>query len=742
MALRSVGFKQYLAIVTTVAIAYLSSAYLALKLLGLGAEASPVWPPAGIALAALLIWGKRVLPAIFLGDLLLLQSLGASWVFILASTVGSTASAWIGFILLRKSGFSPALARIRDVIKLVVLAALFSPIVNASFDTLIQFLVGEIPSSNFWQNWWIFWLGDSTGILVVTPVLLVWWQQLANSQHSLRRSLNLGQLSRCHSEEIFESLVCFTLLIAVSWLVFVSQTSVALSQYPLEYLPFPLVVWAALRFKTPGAVFSSLIVSGLAIWGALLGRGPFIVKVTSMNQGILLLQTFTIVVTITALVLAATMTERQRVEAKLRATLERDRLLAEVSQRIRQSLDLEEIFQTTAAEIRQLLQADRVCIGYACDDENGKIVAESVAPFYPSIRGVTADDRLSQEAQAMYGNGQVRVINDTRIIATTPAVGKFYQKYQIKAVIAVPLMLENELYGLLVAHQCDRPRYWQPDEVDLLKQLATQVVIAIQQAQLYRQVRDLNSNLERQVAERTEQLHRQIKEVQKLSQLKDIFLQAVSHDLRTSIMGMVLILKNMQKQAGDKVTISRGILEKTILSCDRQLTLINALSEDLECDGRQMILHPQQLSLLDLVEETVTQMQPLFEQNSATWQNSLPQNLPPLLADSDKLKCVFTNLITNALKHNPPGVNITFRATGENQSIRCTISDNGVGMNKSQQQSLFKLYVRGLHNRHLTGIGLGSYLCRQIITAHGGKIGVDSTPNRGTTFWFTIPLAN
>ncbi|MEC4986361.1 MAG: MASE1 domain-containing protein [Oscillatoria sp. PMC 1068.18] len=742
MAFRSVDFKQYLAIVITVAIAYILSGYFALKLLGLSAVASPVWLPAGIALAALLIWGKQVLPAIFLGDLLLLQSFGASGASILASTIGSTASAWLGFLLLRKSRFSPTLARIQDVIKLIIFAAFLSPVVKASLDILIQFLAGEIPSHNFWQNWWIFWLGDSTGILVITPVFLVWQQQLSKAQNAQSISRNFRQLYRRHSKAIFEFIVCFSLLVIVSWIVFISQTTIALSEYPLEYLPFPLVVWAALRFCTPGAVFSSLIVSGLAIWGALLKQGPFIVNVSSINQAILLLQTFTIAVTITALILAATMTERQRVEAKLRATLERDRLLSEVSQRIRQSLDLEAILDTTVAEIRHLIQADRVCIAYACGDKNGTFVAESVAPFYPSMQGINPDDRLSQAAQAMYGNGQVRVIDDTRLMAVNPTIKEFYQKYQIKAAIAVPLMLENQLYGLLVAHQCEGVRYWQTDEVDLLKQLATQVVIAMQQAQLYQQVQNLNTNLERQVTERTQQLHRQIKEVQKLSQLKDIFLQAVSHDLRTSIMGMALILKQMQQQTGDKVTMSRRILEKTILSCDRQLTLINALSEDLESDGREMALHPQQLFFPDLVTETISEMQSLFEQNSASWEKFFPDNLPPIVADAAKLKCVLTNLITNALKHNPPGVKITCKATVENQFLRCTISDNGVGMNKSQQQSLFKLYVRSLHNRHLTGIGLGSYLCRQIITAHGGEIGVDSIPDVGTSFWLIIPLAS
>jgi signal transduction histidine kinase len=101
---------------------------------------------------------------------------------------------------------------------------------------------------------------------------------------------------------------------------------------------------------------------------------------------------------------------------------------------------------------------------------------------------------------------------------------------------------------------------------------------------------------------------------------------------------------------------------------------------------------------------------------------------------------VLENLLTNALKHNPPGLNLSWQILVEEQMIRCILKDNGVFINQQQQKSLFKLYVRGLHTQHLTGIGLGLYQCRQIINAHGGQIGVVSAPKAGSTFWFTLPL--
>jgi signal transduction histidine kinase len=112
-----------------------------------------------------------------------------------------------------------------------------------------------------------------------------------------------------------------------------------------------------------------------------------------------------------------------------------------------------------------------------------------------------------------------------------------------------------------------------------------------------------------------------------------------------------------------------------------------------------------------------------------------------ILADSTQLQRVFENLLSNAMNHNPPGVHLTLEASVEPDLIRCSVSDNGVGMNQETTAMVFQLYTQGntQKQRPKRGLGLGLYLCHQIITAHGGDIGVDSCPNNGTTFWFTLP---
>ena len=119
------------------------------------------------------------------------------------------------------------------------------------------------------------------------------------------------------------------------------------------------------------------------------------------------------------------------------------------------------------------------------------------------------------------------------------------------------------------------------------------------------------------------------------------------------------------------------------------------------------------------------------------------------LADPLQIRRVYDNLITNALQYNRPGLNITLNATQQGNYLHCTVSDNGQGLSHSKAEDttaishkhrIFDRYSRGINPRQPLHLGLGLYICRQIIEAHGGQIGVESESDQGTTFWFTLPL--
>lgn len=719
-----------------VAIAYWSGGWLCSRWIGIAAEASPLWLPAGIALTALLIYGEEIWFGIFLGDAILMAFLGENRVIVLISALTSTLSGIIAVRLLRYWKFSLKLSKIQDATGLILLGSMIAPLLNASINTLVQLVARNLPWANFSQHWWLLWLGDCSGILVTAPLLL------SIKYHGNRL------LHRQNKPRILELSICSGLLLVLGWLVFICQGGsssiqgggLTTAQY-LEYLPFPVVVWAALRFQTWGAVLASIFVAILAVTGTLQGIGPFVIKTSNLSQAILLLQIFIIIVSATALLLSVAVTERQWVERQLRDTVERDHLLAEVALRIRQSLDMEQIFKTTVAEIRRLIHADRVFIATLYNDGRLDVVAESVVPCYPSLLGGSAKDDLLTDIQSLFTQGKTFVVTDIDSVNLSEVMAQYVQRYHIKAALVVPLHVDGQPLGLLVAHQCSRRHYWKKEEVRLLEQLADQMMIAMGQAKLYQKVQQLNSNLEKQVQEHTHQLQDKIQEVQQLYDMKAVFLQAVSHDLRTSTMGMLMLLKNLQNRQGENLSISRGILERMIKSSDRQLTLINALSKDHFSEEFPLNMNLQTISIKDIIVKLNQSWQSYLTQNKATLIPEIPDNLPFIFADPDQLSKVFEHLLSNALKHNTPGINLVLKVTFNNGMIHCCLIDNGVGMEEKQCNQMFRLYLRSLHDRRRTGIGLGSYQCRQIIEAHGGRIGVNSTPGKGCQVWFTLPIA-
>ncbi|MFN6561171.1 MAG: PAS domain S-box protein [Nostoc sp. ChiSLP01] len=482
-------------------------------------------------------------------------------------------------------------------------------------------------------------------------------------------------------------------------------------------------------------------------------------------------------------------TERKQVEAKLRLSAQRDRLLAETLVRIRSSLNLEEILQTTVNEVRQFLQADRVFIGLYNANSGIKTLAESVDSKYPSVYGWSTNDQdYIQELRNFLKDNVVRVVEDMTQMPQSSKVRVHCQKFQTRASLAVPIMLNEELFGALIANQCSAPRQWQPIEIDLLQQMSEQVAIAIHQSRIYQELAELNINLENQVRERTAQLQQKIQEVEELHRIKDVVLHTVTHDLRTSVMGNLMVLKNLLNQglgtgeqgstgaeehrgrgdvtasfsplsppipkplphshapspmpyAQSAIPVSRSIIERMIQGNDRQLTMINSLLEINSCEKEGLEIKPEIVKFSTLLQEILAQLEPMLTQNQASLKNLVRADLPLVMADAARLQKVVAHLVTHSLQNNRPGLNFTLSTTVEAGMIRTQIQHDGVGMSKTECDRLFDLHVRDPQDCCSTSIGLKMYLCRQVIKAHGGEIGAINNRKRGLTFWFTLPLA-
>jgi GAF domain-containing protein len=193
-----------------------------------------------------------------------------------------------------------------------------------------------------------------------------------------------------------------------------------------------------------------------------------------------------------------------------------------MTQRLRQSLNLQEILNTTVAEVRQFLACDRVFIHRFESDGSGIAVVESVAPGWISILDTQVQGSYLVEATGeAYKQGCIQAIADIYAAGLTQRHLNFLAQFQVRAILVVPILQEEKLWGLLIAHHCLEPRQWQPLEIELLNHLASQAAIAIQQSELYQQVQQLNTTLECQVQERTAQLQQSLEFEATLKRITD-----------------------------------------------------------------------------------------------------------------------------------------------------------------------------------------------------------------------------
>lgn len=263
--------------------------------------ATPIWPGAGIALAAVLLLGYHLWPGVFLGgcmahfigEQLTVTTILSSLCIGIGNAVGTVLAA---YLIKRWVGNHQPLNRVQDVFSFVFLAALLSPIADANIGVTAICLFGEAPWSAYGMIWWTWWISEVVGILVFTPVVLAWSQAIKQTGQQFR-------------QRFAEGAILIVLTVAIIRITFGGG-------YPVVYMLIPLLVWAAFRFGQPASTLMVVIISVMSIVGTVQGFGPFVR--TSQNESLVLLQSFVGVIALTALILSAVIAENEQANTRLK----------------------------------------------------------------------------------------------------------------------------------------------------------------------------------------------------------------------------------------------------------------------------------------------------------------------------------------------------------------------------------------------------------------------------------------
>ena len=300
-----------------------------LMLASLHVSASPVWPPAGIALGALLVLGYRAWPAIFIGAFFVNVTTAGNVVTSLAIASGNTLEALCGAWLVNRFAGGTTVFDRPQAVFTFALAAAVSTIIGPAFGVTSLALAGFADWANYGAIWLTWWLGDATGDLLITPLIILW---------------SIPSKRRWNRREAVEVGILLLLLFVFSEAVFGGWLTISAKNYPIAFICGPIVIWTAFRFTQRETASGIFILSAIAIWGTLHGFGPFLRE--TENQSLLTLQSWTAVLTITAMALSAGMAERRRAEEALQqqnaaveaANRTKDHFLAMLSHELRTPL--------------------------------------------------------------------------------------------------------------------------------------------------------------------------------------------------------------------------------------------------------------------------------------------------------------------------------------------------------------------------------------------------------------------
>ena len=696
-----------------VAVIYFGAAKLGLSLAFANVSVSPVWPPTGVAIAALLCFGYRATPGVFIGALV--GNYLLTDVPLIPSTsiaIGNALEAVTAVYLLREFTESRnPFYRAFDVLKFVVFAAVISTTIAATVGNLTLCISGHERWQDFSHLWLTWWSGDAVGALMATPLILSWIER---------------PIERWRAMRWLEFVMLMVLMTLLSFTIYTDLLHQAAGIRPWGHITIPLLVWAAFRFGPRGVSTSLVPMAAISIWGTVHGYGPF--AGDPRNEGLLFLQAYVADISITSLALAAIVTERKIAGRHLAGSLSVTRILAEapalndaiplIVHRICRTFEWRLGGMWRLDEGTNVLRCFKVWPSHPSTEEFERITKEVTF-----ARGVGLPGRIWANLRPAWIQDVTADPNFPRADAAAAA--------GLHAAFGFPIMSGERFLGVMefFSHEIR-----EPDSA----LLATFSGIGSQIGQFLERK---TGEDEREALLASEQFARN--EAEKANRLKDEFLATLSHELRTPLTAMLGWLTMLRGGKLDGETSSHA-LQTVERNARAQAQLIEDLVDVSRIVGGKLQLEVQPVDLIDLITRSVDIVRPAANARGVILEVIADSEIGPVAGDPSRLQQIIWNLLSNAVKFTPRDghVYITLRSLGSLAEIE--IRDTGVGISAEFLPSVFERFrqAESPATRSHRGLGLGLAIVRHLTELHGGTVRAASDGDgKGATFTIRIPLA-
>jgi len=695
---------QYVASVALLAILYIAAAKVGLSFAFVQKNASPVWPPTGIALAALLLYGRRLWPAVFIGAVIVNLGTDVPLATALGIGIGNTLEAVVGVELLRRVAFDPAIQRLRDAVAFS-LAAIGCSTVSASFGVTFLYLSGQVGAATFPRVWLIWWLGDALGAILTGPVILAWRYGLAPR---VRARANAG----------IEALVIVALVASLTFATFTHHR-------PTAYTVFPLLLWSAFRFGLLGSASISLLIATIAVWGTARGAGPF--ARGAVTDSLLYVQFFSGIVALTALVVSASDAERTRAETE-RARLAREHGAMAEAARGRQRLELldrvTDVLIDEALEPRAIFGAiGRATLPALADWFVADLVDDDGVVRQVALQHVDPEkQRLAEELRSSFApgssmplaatdaieHGESRLVPELRESKLSPEQRRLIDAIGARSFVTVPMIARGHTLGALTFVATGQ---YAAEDVVLARVVGHRAALMLDNARLLDSAR-------------------------RAVRLRDEVLGIVAHDLRAPLSVIRLATDQLSRPPARGSGVQVSAIGRAATRMER---LIDDLLDVASIEGGSLSLRLQDHELAPLLEDAVALAQARAAGKSLRIV-TLIGAVPPVACDQQRIQQVLSNLIENAIRFTAEGGTITLSAETRGDEVVLAVSDTGPGIHEEQLPHIFDRYWRA-PGAGVRGAGLGLSIARGIVEAHGGRMRCESKLGEGTTFSFTLPAS-